>query len=375
MPRRYKIFAWEGDGIAPEIVPEAVKVLKAASETHGFDLEILGPHPFGAKYWDGIGRPRDRSWPAEVTMEILKKADGIFKGPVGLPWADTIMPNAVFWMRFGLDLYANIRPARLRPGVESLLAHKKAGDVDFVILRENTEDRYVPIRGKLSRGGVDELVCDVSVITRKGSERIIRQGFEMAKSGLYKGKPGAPEDGKKRLTCVNKYAIIQGDTFFRDIFHEIGKGYPEIEQEVNWVDAWSYWAIVRPEHYDVIVTQNQYGDIISDEAGAVQGSMGLAGSLNAGDDYAYAEPTHGSAPDIAGKRIANPISVILAVGMLLEWIGAKRKDRRLSAAWKRIDKAVDAVLTEGKVRTPDLGGSSSTQQMGDAIVSKIRKKA
>jgi 3-isopropylmalate dehydrogenase len=148
--------------------------------------------------------------------------------------------------------------------------------------------------------------------------------------------------------------------------------YSDVEADYAWIDGWAYWAIMRPEHYDVVVTPNQYGDIISDLSGAIQGSMGLAAALNAGDEHAFAEATHGSAPDIAGKNIANPISLILSIGMLLEWIGEKRADDRLGAAGKSINMAVDAVLGEGKARTPDLGGSSTTEQVGNAVAQKLR---
>ena len=139
-----------------------------------------------------------------------------------------------------------------------------------------------------------------------------------------------------------------------------------------WVDAFAYWAIMKPDFYDVIVTPNQYGDILSDMSGAIQGSMGLAGSLNAGDEYCYAEPNHGSAPDIAGKGIANPTSLILSVGMLLNWLGDRRKDHRLRLAWKGIDSAIDTVLKNGKVRTPDMGGKNSTSQFGTAVMEALR---
>ncbi|MFQ6053522.1 MAG: isocitrate/isopropylmalate family dehydrogenase [Candidatus Bathyarchaeia archaeon] len=147
-----------------------------------------------------------------------------------------------------------------------------------------------------------------------------------------------------------------------------------MEADYAWVDAWSYWAIMRPDFYDVVVMPNQYGDILSDMSGAIQGSMGLAGALNAGDEYCYAEPTHGSAPDIAGRGIANPTSMILSVGMMLNWIGHKRGDSDLKAAWRGIDMAVDAVLREGKVRTPDLKGTSSTSQFGTAVAEAVRSQ-
>ncbi|MCW3978559.1 MAG: isocitrate/isopropylmalate family dehydrogenase [Candidatus Bathyarchaeota archaeon] len=374
MPRRYKILALIGDGIAEEIVPEAVKVLEAAEEAYGFDLELLGPYGFGARYW--VDHDMREGWDPAVTEDLVFEADGIFKGPVGLPeWLGRLPgPNLPVDLRPDLDVYANIRPCRLRPGVESVLAGREAGDIDYLILRENTEQMYVKVGGFVRRAGETELAVDNYIQTRKGCERVIRYGFELARSGDYKGKAGAPVDGERRLTSAGKWGICRGDELFRDTFREVAGEYPDVATDYAWIDAWSYWAIMRPGFYDVVVMPNQYGDIMSDMSGAIQGSMGLAGALNAGDDHCYAEPTHGSAPDIAGKGIANPTSVILSVGMMLNWIGEKRGDPRLKAAWRGIDEAVDTVLSEGKVRTPDLKGTDGTEEFGSAVADAVRNR-
>ncbi len=375
MPRKYAILALIGDGIAKEIMPEAIRVLRSAEEAYGFDLEILGPYGFGAKYW--VDHDMKEGWDPAVTEELIFEVDGIFKGPVGLPeWVGRLPgPNLPVNLRPDLDVYANIRPCRLRPGVDSVLVGRKAGDIDYVILRENTEQMYVRAGGFVRRARETELAVDNYIQTRKGCERVVRYGFELAEKGGYKGSPGAPADGKRRLTCVGKWGICRGDDLFRDTFREVADKYPNVEKDYAWVDAWSYWAIMRPDHYDVVVMPNQYGDILSDMSGAIQGSMGLAGALNAGEDHCYAEPTHGSAPDIAGKEIANPTSIILSVGMMLNWIGEKRRDPRLKAAWRGIDEAVDAVLSEGTVRTPDLKGENSTSQFGMAVAEAVESQA
>jgi 3-isopropylmalate dehydrogenase len=371
MSRKYKILALIGDGIAEEIVPEAIKVLQSAEEAYGFELEIFGPYGFGAKYW--IDHDMERGFDPAITEELIFEVDGIFKGPVGLPnWVGRLPgPSLPVNLRPDLDVYANIRPCRLRPGVDSVLAGRKPGDVDYVILRENTEQMYVRAGGFVRRARETELAVDNYIQTRKGCERVIRYGFELARNGLYKSKTGAPADGKKRLTCACKWGLCKGDDLFRDIFKEVASEYHDVETDYAWVDAWAYWAIMRPDYYDIVVMPNQYGDILSDMSGAIQGSMGLAGALNAGNDHCYAEPTHGSAPDIAGNGIANPISIILSVGMMLNWIGTKRRDSNLEAAWKGIDRAVDVVLKEGKVRTPDLNGKHSTSQFGTEIAKEI----
>ena len=308
--------------------------------------------------------------------------DGIFKGPVGLPslLEDVRLNYEVGFLPVGLrselDLYANVRPCKLRPGVKSPLAGKKPGDVDFVIIRENTEHCLAEathfggirdIGGYFERAGKVDFAADVYIQTSKGCERVIRYAFDLSRR-----RSGAPKDLKRRVTCTCKWGLLRGDTLFKRSFEKVAASYPDVEADYAWIDGWAYWAIMRPEHYDVVVTPNQYGDIISDLSGAIQGSMGLAAALNAGDEHAFAEATHGSAPDIAGKNIANPISLILSIGMLLEWIGEKRDDDRLGAAGKSINMAVDAVLGEGKARTPDIGGSSTTEQVGNTVAQKVR---
>jgi len=371
LSRSYKVLALVGDGIAHEIVPEALKLLEAVQGAYGLDLEVMGPYEFGAKYY--ADHDMRSGWDPAVTRELLFEADCWFKGPVGLPEYLNRLPGPYLPInqRLDMDVYANVRPCRLRPGVDSVLVGREPGDIDYIVLRENTEHMYVRVGGQLTRGGETELAVDNYIQTRKGCERIIRYGYELARSGDYKGRAGAPDDGARRLTCSAKWGICRGDNLFKAICEELEPGYPDVETDYAWIDAWSYWAIMRPGYYDVVVMPNQYGDIMSDMSGAVQGSMGLAGSINAGDRHCYAEPTHGSAPDIAGMGIANPTSMILSVGMMLNWLGDKRGDQRLKDAWRGVDAAVDRVLAARRVRTPDLGGSSSTEEFGDAVVEAL----
>ena len=373
MSQRYKILGLLGDGIAGEIITEGLKVLEAIEDRYGLDLEILGPYPVGARYW--VDHDLKRGWPEELTAGLFYEADAIFKGPTGLPDLVGKLPGPYtpINMRTELDLYANIRPCRLRPGVKSVLTGRKTGDIDYIILRENTGQMYVNIGGFMKRGGETELAIDNYVQTKKGCERIIKYGFNLARSGEYKGKIGAPLDGKRRLTCACKWGLTKGDDLFKDTYERLAKENSDIERDSTWIDSWSYYAIMKPVFYDVVVMPNQYGDIMSDMSGAIQGSLGLAGSINAGDKHCFAEATHGSAPDIAGRGISNPMSMILSMGMMLNWLGDKRGDKRLKEAWRSIDRVVDKVLAEGKVRTPDLGGTNSTKELGTSIADAVLK--
>ena len=245
---------------------------------------------------------------------------------------------------------------------------RKVGDIDFVIVRENTEDLYLPIRGSITRGGNTEMSVDVRVITRKGSERVIDHAFKLA----TRRKRGAPSDGKKRVTCIDKSNVLLGCRLFRDIYDEIAPKYPDIEKDYAYIDAWTQWVIRKPEFFNVCVTTNVFGDIITDLAGAIQGSLGLAGAANIGDNYAYFEAIHGSAPKYAGKNVADPCSMILSSSMMLDWMGEKYSDEKLSSGGRLIEDSLAAVLKEGKIRTYDLGGTSSTKEFGDAIAQKIK---
>jgi 3-isopropylmalate dehydrogenase len=373
LSRKYRILALIGDGIAAEIVPETIKVLKAVSKKYGFGLDLIGPYDFGAKYY--VDHGMKTGWDPEITPELLKEVDCWFKGPVGLPkWLGKLPgPYLPINQRPDLDVYANIRPCRLRPGIRGVLKNREPGDIDFIVLRENTEHMYAKVGGIFSRAGEAELAVDNYIQTRKGCERIIKYGFELARTGEFKGNLGAPSDKVRRHTCAAKWGNCKGDDLFKAVFDEQAIKNTDIEADYAWIDAWSYWAIMRPDYYDVVVMPNQYGDIMSDMSGAIQGSLGMAGSINAGDNHCFAEATHGSAPDIAGRGIANPTSLILSVGMMLNWLGNKRSDSKLKKAWIGIDKAVDSVLLEGRIRTPDLGGTNNTQEFGGAIVGAITR--
>jgi len=369
MPRKYRIVVLPGDGIGAEVVSEALKVLRAAQEvTAGLELEFQ-EFECGAHYWLKTGGREE--WSPEA-FQACREATAVLFGAVGLP--DAVKPDGtmvgtdvIFGLRFGLDLYANVRPVKLYPGVGCPIVGKKPGDIDFVIIRENTEGLYSPIRGALTRGGETELVSDVRVITRKGAERVTKYAFE-----LCSRREGAPKDGRRRVTCVDKSNVLRGCAFFRSVYDDVARSYPSVEKDYAYVDAFTQWMIRRPEFYDVAVTTNMFGDIVTDLASILQGGMGMAPAGNIGDKHAMFEPIHGSAPRMAGKKMANPTAAIISAKMMLEWIAETHNDEAPLKASEKMGKAIELTLAEGKVRTYDLGGSSSTVDVGDAMAEKVK---
>ncbi|PVX26891.1 MAG: 3-isopropylmalate dehydrogenase [Candidatus Bathyarchaeum sp.] len=365
MSKKYNIVVLLGDGISKEVVPEAVKALQATKDAvKGLDFNFT-EFECGFEYYQKTGK----AWPDEA-YPACKESDAILFGAVGMPGVAGL-EHIVYVhriLRQKLDLYANVRPVKIRPNIKCPLAGKKAGDIDLVVVREGTEDLYTPIRGALERAEKNEVAIDVKIVTRKGSERIIKFAFDLCKTR----NKGAPSDGKKRVTCVDKSTVLKSCALFREVFDEVAEGYPEIEKDYALIDAWAQWAIRKPEYYDVVVTTNMFGDIISDLTSPFQGGLGVAPSAEVGDRYGMFRPIHGSAPKYYGKNVANPIATILSAKMLLDWLAQTHNDPAAKQAADRIDKAVDLVLEEGKVVPRDLGGNAKTTEVGEEIAKKIR---
>jgi 3-isopropylmalate dehydrogenase len=365
--KKYNIVVLLGDGISKEVIPEAVKALKTTTEVvQGLDLEFK-EFECGFEYYQKTGK----AWPDEA-YPACKESDAILFGAVGMPGVAGL-EHIVYVhriLRRKLDLYANVRPVKIRPNIKCPLVGKKAGDIDMVVVREGTEDLYTPIRGTLERAEQNEVAIDVKIVTRKGSERIIKYAFELCRS---KNK-GAPVDGKKRVTCVDKSTVLKSCALFREVFDEITEDYPDIEKDYALIDAWAQWAIRQPEYYDVVVTTNMFGDIISDLTSPFQGGLGVAPSAEVGDRYGMFRPIHGSAPKYCGKNVANPIATILSAKMLLDWLSQMHNDKAAKEAANRIDKAVDMLLEEGKLLPRDLGGDAKTTEVGEEIAKKIRSQ-
>lgn len=369
----YKIAILPGDGIGKDVIWEATKILEAVEEVYPVNFE-RETFPCGGEYYLETGK----EWPEEAFEVCKNKADAILLGAIGHPKA--ILPNGdlagtdvVFGLRFGLDLYANVRPTKLYPNVMHKISNEfkqvwQPGKVDFVCVRENTEGCYTPVRGYLARGGSRELAVDGRTITRKGSERVIRFAFELAKR-----RNGAPYDGKSRVTCVDKSNVMAGCRLFRQIYGEIAEEFQEIERDYAYIDAFTQWVIRNPEWYDVAVLPNMLGDIATDLASVLEGGMGMAAGGNIGDNHAMFEPIHGSAPKHAGKDKANPMAAIGATKMMLDWVGRRHNDQNLLVAAGKVEEAVVAVLEEGKTLTYDLGGDAKCSEVGTAIAEKIKQ--
>jgi isocitrate/isopropylmalate dehydrogenase len=378
VPQSYTIAVLPGDGIGREVIPQAARALECTGEVHGIGLEL---HEFqcGGQYYAEHGE----EWSEETEAFAMAEADAILLGgmgaldkggaPVRLPDGNMAGYNVLMGLRQKLNLYANVRPVKLLEGVHTPLAGKAPEDIDMVIVRENTEGLYVPARGRVTRADRGDIAVDMRIISARGSERAARFAFELASR-----RNGAPSDGRRRVTCVDKSNLLVGCQLFRESFDKIGSEYADVARDYCYVDAWTLQVVRRPEFYDVVVAPNEFGDIISDLGGAIQGGLGIAPSGNIGNKRAMFEPVHGSAPDIAGKETANPIASIRSAAMMLDWLGDRFGDAALHKAARSIDRAVEGNLRDGEVRTQDLClghwkdvTPSSTESVGSDIIGRI----
>ncbi|MBO3803706.1 MAG: isocitrate/isopropylmalate dehydrogenase family protein [Candidatus Brockarchaeota archaeon] len=379
--RTYRIAAVPGDGIGPEVLAEGMKVLRAASEARGIsvDFEVF---PFGSERYLKTGETV-----SERDLQDLERFDAMYFGAIGDPRVPTgvLEKEILLKLRFHFDQYVNLRPVKLYEGVPCPLVGKTPKDVDFYVVRENTEDFYVGLGGRasqpaeyglkvssgLGRGTTyslkvsslaDEQAFQLGVLTRRGCERAIRYAFELAR-----------RKRKTLVTSVDKANVmthVYG--LWREVFQRVSMDYRDIGTEFAFVDAISMWFVKNPEHYQVVVAPNMFGDIITDLGAMIQGGMGLAPGANINPEgLSMFEPIHGSAPKYKGLNVANPIASILAGKMMLEFLAERRGDPALSEAAALVESSVALVLSEGRVRTRDIGGSSSTSQVGDSVVQRI----
>ncbi len=352
-----KILVLEGDGIGPEICAATVACLQDISRARQLGLE------FESADIGFAGLKKHGSTLSDAVFERARAADGVILGPVSTaeyPPADKggINPSAA--LRKGLDLYANIRPSKVRPGIPAI-----AKQMDLVVVRENTEGFYADrnmFRGSGEFMPTEDVALAVRKITRQGCHRIAEAAFDLATRR------------RKHVTAVHKGNVLHlSEGLFEEEVRKVAARYPAVTVDDMHIDAACSHLVRTPEHFDVIVTTNMFGDIMSNIAAEMSGSMGLASSLNRGDKHAVAQSAHGSAPDIAGKGIANPAALMMSVAMLLEWLGERHQRRELVAAGQQMAEAVETALVTPSEQTVDLGGTLGTAAFGKAVAARLAR--
>jgi len=355
----YDICVLPGDGIGVEVIDAALPLLERAGRGLGFELRFAS-HPAGALHYQATGEALP-----DATFAAARDAHAILFGAMG--WPEIRRPDGTeiapqLDLRFGLELYAGVRPARALPGVPLPLADPRARDIDLVIVRESTEGLFASVgRGTLVD---DREARDTMVITRKGSARVHEFAFRLAERRRARGRPG-------EVTCVDKANVFVSMAFFRKVFDEVATRHPGIVAHHRYVDATALDLVRRPWTFDVLVTENMFGDILSDQAAGLVGGMGMAPSADIGDGHGLFQPCHGSAPDIAGQGKANPTAMILSGAMMLDWLGERHDDPRLAQAARRIETAVDAVFASGRLLPIELGGHDGTATIAAAVMGNL----
>jgi tartrate dehydrogenase/decarboxylase/D-malate dehydrogenase len=350
--KSFRVAVIAGDGIGKEVVPEGIRVVDAAGERFGFRCEWT-PFDWSCERYVATGKMMPDDGLAQ-----LRRFDAIFLGAVGHP---NVPDHISLWgllipIRRAFQQYVNLRPVKLFEGIESPLKNWKPGEIEFVIVRENCEGEYSNVGGRMYEGTPGELAVQQAIFTRLGVTRIVRYAFELARTR------------KKRLTSATKSnGIIFTMPFWDEIFREVAKDYPDVKTDQYHIDILTAHFVRHPDWFDVVVGSNLFGDILSDLGPAVVGSIGIAPSANLNPEKEFPsmfEPVHGSAPDIAGKGIANPIGQIWSGAMMLRHFGE-------NDAANAVEGAIASVLASGKIRTPDIGGQSSTRELGAAIEAEI----
>ncbi len=351
--QKYRVAVIPGDGIGKEVVPEGIRVLEAAGARFGFEFD-WDQFPWSCETFAETGRMMP-----EDGLDQIRDHDAIFLGAVGFPG---VPDHVSLWgllipIRRAMNQYVNLRPVRLLAGVTSPLAGRTAADIDFVVVRENVEGEYSEIGGRLYRGTDAEMAVQENVFTRKGVDRVMRYAFELAASRA-----------KKHLTSATKSnGIIHTMPFWDERFRAVGADYPGIKTDQYHIDILCAHFVAHPDWFDVVVGSNLLGDILSDLGPAVAGSIGIAPSANINPEREFPsmfEPVHGSAPDIAGEGIANPIGQVWSGAMMLDHLGQ-------GEAAKAVEAAIEAVLADKELLTPDMGGKATTGELGKAIAGAI----
>ena len=352
--RVYKIALIPGDGIGPEVIREGVKVLQAVARKQSFELEFVHYDIGGERYL------RTGETLPDSVLEELKEMDAIYLGAIGHPDVKpgVLEKGILLRIRFELDQYINLRPVKLYPGVDTPLKDKGPEDIDFVVVRENTEGLYAGSGGFLRRGTPYEVAIQTSINTRMGVERCIRFAFEYCRK----------RNKKRKLTLCGKTNVLTyAFDLWERVFHEVGQEYPDIKRDYAHVDAICMWMVKNPEQFDVIVTDNMFGDIITDLGAIIQGGMGIAAGANINPEgVSMFEPIGGSAPKYAGKGVANPLAAICAAGMMLEHLGEEEAAQRIERAVREVVAKHLKSLSAGQM-------GYSTSEVGDLVVKYVEE--
>ncbi|HWO58008.1 MAG TPA: 3-isopropylmalate dehydrogenase [bacterium] len=350
----YHIATIGGDGIGPEVTAEAVKVLKAVADREQIQIDFTD-YPYGTDHYLATGE----LFPDAVREEIRTTKSAVLLGAIGDPRVEPglVERPIIMGMRFGWDLYVNLRPVKLYAEHLCPIKNKKPEDVDIVVIRENTEDLYSGIGGILKKGTPDEVAIADMVFTRKGCERVIRYAFETARA----------RNKQKKVTLVDKANAIRAMDIWTRAFAEVGEEYPDIQKDHAYIDAACMWMVKNPEWFDTVVTSNIFGDILTDLGAMVQGGMGVAasGNIHPGRISMF-EPIHGSAPKYKGKNVASPVGAIAAAAMMMDYLGEKR-------AAQRIENAVAELLLSRRIPSLSADSGLSTSQIGDMVAAEVVK--
>lgn len=358
----FKIAVLPGDGIGREVMPACIEVVKAAVQAVGAPPLTFDAHPAGAQHYAESGE----SLPV-ATLEACKSADAILFGAMG--WPDIRYPDGTeiipqLDLRMELGLFAGVRPIRWFPGLPRVLTDPRAEGIDFVLVREQTEGLfYARGRGEVIN---DSEAYDTMQITRAGTERVSEFAFHLAAERKRRGKPGI-------VTCVDKANVFSSMAFFRKVFDEVGTRYPEIRKDHAYVDALALNMVKKPWALDVLVTENMFGDILSDLAAGLIGGMGMAPSADVGEKHGLFQPAHGTAPDIAGKGVANPSAMILSGAMMLDWLAIRHAEPKLADAARLIERAVEHTLFMETATPMEYGGSANCVDMTRSVIGALSK--
>jgi 3-isopropylmalate dehydrogenase len=363
MKSSYHIAVLPGDGIGNEVMQAAGEMLAAVESRIGVKFALEYQKAGAQHYLDsGVALP-------ESTLKVCEAADAILFGAMGLPHvrgADGTEIIPQLDLRFHFDLYAGVRPIRTFKGLPTPLSHPKAAEIDLVLVRESTEGLfYARGRGEVREDGV----YDTMQITRKGTLRICEFAFQLAEQrAKTKGRAG-------RVTNVDKANVFASMAFWRNLFEDVATKHPKVGSDSAYVDAMALNLVMKPWTYDVLVTENMFGDILSDLIAALVGGMGMAPSADLGDKHGLFQPAHGTAPDIAGQGKANPTAMLLSAGMMLSWLAQRHDDQRLLDGATLIDRAVEHVFSSGQVRPFEFGGSNGTADITKAVIQSLNLAA